>query len=287
MSDASPSATDLKPMSEAAFDAISRLARAEAGLVLPPGKATMVQSRLRKRLRSLSLSDLDAYSKFVCSPQGETERRYMISALTTNVSHFFREAHHFAILKDRVFPVLVDRARAGGRVRIWSAGCSSGQEPYSIAMALLAFAPDMAQRDVLILGSDIDPNIVATAERASYSAQQVAGIPGELRQAHLTQGEGGEFRISPQIRKLVRFRELNLLRDWPMKGRFDIIFCRNVVIYFDAATQGSLWPRFRQVLNTDGWLFVGHSERISDDAIHLFSSAGQTAYQAAPPRGGS
>ncbi len=281
MSTPSAPASELRPMSDASFAAISQLARREAGLVLPTGKATMVQSRLRKRLGALGLSDLDAYSKFVCSTEGQAERRFMISALTTNVSHFFREAHHFDLLRERVFPSLVERARAGRRVRIWSAGCSSGQEPYSIAIALLDFAPDIAQRDVLILGSDIDPQILETADRAIYSEAQIAGIPQALRSRALERASApDEFRVAEAARRLVRFRELNLLREWPMKGRFDIIFCRNVVIYFDAATQASLWPRFRRALTDDGWLLLGHSERISDDAVHLFHSAGQTAYRA-------
>ncbi|WP_375690802.1 CheR family methyltransferase [Pseudooceanicola sp. LIPI14-2-Ac024] len=284
MSETTVQSAELRPMSEEAFGAISRLARVEAGLVLPPGKATMVQSRLRKRLREIGLKDLNSYSKYVCSDEGVAERRFMISALTTNVSHFFRESHHFAMLRDRVLPPLIDRARAGGRVRIWSAGCSSGQEPYSIAMAVLQAAPDMAQRDVLILGSDIDPKILAMAEEACYSGQQVSGIPPELR-GNFLQERGDSYRVAPQVARLVRFRELNLLRPWPMKGQFDVIFCRNVVIYFDQPTQSSLWPRFHQALAPGGWLFVGHSERISDDATHLYLSMGQTAYRAAGPGG--
>jgi chemotaxis protein methyltransferase CheR len=273
-------------MSDAAFAAIANLARSEAGLVLTSAKATMVQSRLRKRLRRLGLKDFESYSQYVASPEGEAERRQMISALTTNVSHFFREAHHFSLLREQVFPGLVTRARSGERIRIWSAGCSSGQEPFSIAMALLDFAPDMAQRDVLILGSDIDPSIIETAETATYTMQQISGIPDHLRKAHLNPAGSGLIKIAPQIRRMVRFRELNLLGQWPMKGRFDAILCRNVVIYFDQATQDSLWPRFRQVLAPDGWLFLGHSERISDEAGHLYHSVGQTAYRAATPGAG-
>lgn len=286
MSDISPSPAELAPMSESAFAAISDLAKAEAGLILPPGKATMVQSRLRKRLKLVGLSDLDAYSRFVCSDEGVAERRFMISALTTNVSHFFREAHHFTILTKEALPPLIERARSGARVRIWSAGCSSGQEPYSIAMSLLNAAPDIGQRDVLILGSDIDPNILAVAEKARYSAQQIAGIPPDYHSTYLTRcAEPDTFEIAPPVRRLVRFRELNLLGPWPMKGHFDVIFCRNVVIYFDLPTQSSLWPRFRQALAPDGWFFLGHSERISDSAEGLFSSAGQTAYRPASSAG--
>ena len=275
-----------RPMSESAFAAISHLARSEAGLVLPPGKATMVQSRLRARIRELGIADLDSYSKFVCSDEGKSERRLMISALTTNVSHFFREPHHFDILRDRALPGLIARARAGERVRIWSAGCSSGQEPYSIGMVLLQAAPDLAQRDVLILASDIDPRILEKAEGAQYSGQQIAGIPEALRKSYLEPGQDDDtFGVTANVRRLVRFRELNLLATWPMPSQFDVIFCRNVVIYFDLETQSRLWPRFHKMLKPDGWFFVGHSERISDEAQHLFVSAGQTAYRPSSPNG--
>lgn len=282
MTVASEPTADSGAMSEAAFATISQLARSEAGLVLPPGKATMVQSRLRKRLPHVGLKDLDAYARFVCSDDGVSERRYMISALTTNVSHFFREAHHFTILRDLVFPELITRARSGGRVRIWSAGCSSGQEPYSIAMALLSAAPDMAQRDVLILGSDIDPTMIQFSEAATYSDQQVAGIAQDLRSTYMTPASQDGFTVTPPVRKMVRFRELNLLGPWPMRGQFDIIFCRNVVIYFDQQTQAALWPRFHGALAPSGWFFIGHSERISDASVHLYQPVGQTAYRAVP-----
>ncbi len=275
-------------MSESAFNAISVLAKEEAGLILPPGKATMVQSRLRTRLRDLGLSDLAGYSEFVCSGEGVAERRFMISALTTNVSHFFREAHHFEILRTKALPPLIERARAGGRVRIWSAGCSSGQEPYSIAMEMLALAPDLSQRDVLILGSDIDPKILTTAQEATYTAQQVSAVPKDMQRDFLIKKKNSDAMVvAPQVRKLVRFRELNLLREWPMRGQFDIIFCRNVVIYFDLATQSSLWPRFRNALSDDGWFFLGHSERVTDTSLPLYQSVGLTAYRAADGKSAS
>ncbi|MDF1854077.1 protein-glutamate O-methyltransferase [Pseudooceanicola sp.] len=284
MSAATTQKPDHRPISDTAFAAISRLAREEAGLVLSPSKMTMVQSRLRVRLREVKLPDLDAYARFVCSEAGIAERRLMISALTTNVSHFYREAHHFALLRDQVLPRLIARARAGGRVRIWSAGCSSGQEPYSIAMDLLSVAPDMTHCDVLILASDIDGSILEAAKSGIYTDTQISGIPAARRKAFLIEQDApGAYMIAPPLRQLVRFRELNLLRDWPMTGRFDVIFCRNVVIYFDGETQAALWPRFRRALQDDGWMFVGHSERIPDAAQSRFTAVGQTAYRAAPP----
>lgn len=279
-SDTSSMAMDAK-----SFAAIATMAKAEAGLVLAEGKMTMVQSRLRKRLMATGQPNYESYCRFVSSVEGEEERRYMISALTTNVSHFFREAHHFDILREKIVPTMLQRARSGQRIRIWSAGCSSGQEPYSISMCLHQAAPDLVGRDILILGTDIDPAILQKATDAVYSEQQIAGIPPDMLKTYMEKdSRNGLYRVSDQIRRIVRFKELNLLRDWPMKGQFDVIFCRNVVIYFDAATQASLWPRFRQRLADGNWIFLGHSERISDSAMHLFEPNGMTAYRAAGPK---
>lgn len=275
---ARPQTAEVAALSEAAYARISSLAKAEAGLVLPASKITMVQSRLRHRMTALGLAAYDEYADFVASKDGETERRHMISALTTNVSHFFRENHHFEIFRDQAIPALSAKAKDGLPVRIWSAGCSSGQEPYSIAMLLHSIAPDLAARDTLILATDIDPNILKKAEAGEYSEQQIAGIPQDLRKKYLRQSNQG-FTVDPSIKRLVRFRELNLLREWPMKSRFDVIFCRNVVIYFDAETQDTLWPRFQNALSPQGWFFLGHSERISDASASQFTSVGMTAYR--------
>lgn len=265
-------------LSDAAFARISSLAKSEAGLILPKSKITMVQSRLRHRMSAIGLPTYDTYAEYVTSTDGATERRHMISALTTNVSHFFRENHHFNLLRDQALPGLQAKARAGHPIRIWSAGCSSGQEPYSIAMLLLEHAPDLVSRDMLILATDIDPNILEKAESGLYSEQQIGGVPDVLKKKYLKQGAAG-YTIDPIVKRLVRFRELNLLRDWPMRNRFDAIFCRNVVIYFDAATQEGLWPRFENALQPDGWFFLGHSERVSDSSATRFMSVGMTAYR--------
>ncbi|WP_136635683.1 CheR family methyltransferase [Pseudooceanicola onchidii] len=268
-------------LTEAAFGKISALAKAEAGLVLPTTKLTMVQSRLRHRMSALGLPTYNDYVEFVTSQKGAEERRHMISALTTNVSHFFRENHHFEIFRDRALPLLMAKSRAGHPVRIWSAGCSSGQEPYSIAMTIQEAAPELAARDVLILASDIDPNILDKAEAGIYSEQQINGIPPEMRKKYL-RPSGNGLQIDTGLKRMIRFRELNLLRDWPMRNKFDAIFCRNVVIYFDAPTQDTLWPRFENALAPEGWFFLGHSERVSDAAATRFTSVGMTAYRTKP-----
>lgn len=265
----------------AAFDCIAGLAYREAGLFIPQAKSAMVRTRLARRLRALKLPDFGAYCDLVESPDGHAELAAMISALTTNVSHFFREEHHFDILRRSLMPRLREKARAGQRIRIWSAGCSNGQEPYSIAMTLrdAGLAP---QADVRILATDIDPVVVAHARAGRYDETMMAGLPEDLRNRFFTPpeetGESG-WRIAPELGRMVVFRELNLLRDWPMRGFFDAIFCRNVVIYFDGDTQSNLWPRFAGQLEPEGWLFLGHSERVSESGLPYFESRGMTSYQ--------
>ncbi|MFN0116056.1 MAG: CheR family methyltransferase [Paracoccaceae bacterium] len=240
---------------------IAAIVEAEAGITIAESKSSMIQSRLAGRLRSLGLPDYRAYIDLVTSAEGAGERLQMVSALTTNVSHFFRESHHFDLLRSDILPPLVDRARRGGRVRIWSAGCSRGQEAYSIAMTILELLPDAGERDIRILASDIDRAVLADADRAEYDEASVSQVQPELRGRYFeSAGEG--WKVTPRVRGLVTFRELNLHADWPMAGRFDAIFCRNVVIYFSQSRQTALWPRFIRALATGGWLIVGHSERI-------------------------
>jgi chemotaxis protein methyltransferase CheR len=259
----------------------------------------MVRTRLARRLRALKFKTFDEYCDHIRGPAGADELGMMISALTTNVSHFFREDHHFAMLREKVLPGLIQKAKSGQRVRIWSAGCSNGQEPYSIAMTLLeAGMPPGA--DMRILATDIDPNVVAHAREGIYPDSMATGIPDDLRRKYfLETTHKGEtaWQAVPDLKAPIAFRVLNLLHDWPMHGSFDAIFCRNVVIYFDAETQDRLWSRFAKILRPGGWLFLGHSERISPKAMANFTNCGVTAYQrngdttspgsAAPTRSGT
>lgn len=269
-------------MNDAEFKAISDIAYKEAGLVFSSEKASLVRSRINRRLRKLRINSFSEYAAFVESENGVDERRVMISSLTTNVSNFFRESHHFDIFRDQALPPLLERARAGGRVRIWSAGCSTGQEPYSIAMEILELATDIAGLDVKILASDIDPNVIETAKNGFYDAKAADDINSVLQNKYITpakQGSREGFQITESIRNLISFRELNLLSPWPISGTFDVIFCRNVVIYFDEETQMALWPRFEAATGPEGWLFVGHSERLSEDLETNFKPVGKTAYR--------
>ena len=261
------------------FDEIAEIVRDETGLQLASEKRLMVQSRLRPRVRSLRLNGFDEYVALLKTESGRDEMRHMISALTTNVSHFFREAHHFDFLAERCVPMLRRKITSGDRVRIWSAGCSNGQEPYSIGMHLVDLVPELASADFRILATDIDPKVISFARRGIYAEKDVGVISEKLLNTFFERtGTSGEYRVVDRLRSMIVFNELNLMRSWPMKGKFDAIFCRNVVIYFDGATQEALWPRFADMLAPNGFLFLGHSERIANvDEVGLVT-VGPTTY---------
>jgi chemotaxis protein methyltransferase CheR len=247
------------PFTAEDFKTISAVMHEDSGIYLPDAKATLVYSRLAKRLRALGLRTFSEYCELVTGPEGQDERRAMLAALTTNVTRFFREPHHFDHLRQNVLPPLVEAARKGARVRLWSAGCSTGQEPYTIGLTLLGLMPDAAQFDVKILATDIDPVVVRTAREGIYSGEAVSPIPQQMRR--WLSPASGDWRVGEELKRLVAFRELNLLGPWPMKGRFQAIFCRNVAIYFEDAAQQRLWERFAGMLEPGGRLYVGHSER--------------------------
>jgi chemotaxis protein methyltransferase CheR len=268
------------------FARIARMLHDDAGIYLPEVKATLVYSRLAKRLRALGLQSFRDYCALLTEEGGggAGERQQMLAALTTNVTRFFREPHHFDHLKAKVLPPLLDQARRGGRVRLWSAACSTGPEPWSMALTVLSLMPDAAQFDVRILATDIDPNVVAEGKRGVYRNDAVEPIPSDLRTRWMQRTtQDGELAWSAgeEMRKLVSFRELNLIGSWPMKGRFDAIFCRNVVIYFEEETQARVWARFKPLLTREGRLYIGHSERLNGPAATAFVSDGLTTYRLA------
>ncbi|HEX7885802.1 MAG TPA: protein-glutamate O-methyltransferase [Phenylobacterium sp.] len=264
---------------EADFRKISAMVHGDAGIHLPDAKATLVYSRLAKRLRALGLTSFRDYCALVSANDGLDERQKMLAALTTNVTRFFREPHHFEHLKDKVLPPLLDAVRRGGKVRIWSAACSSGQEPFSIAMTILALMPDAADKDVKILATDIDPNMVAEGRGGAYAPHLLEGIPDGYRKRWTSSGADGRVKMSDDLRALITFNELNLIGDWPMKGQFDAIFCRNVAIYFEDDTQARLWSRFAPANKAGGFLYIGHSERIQGPAVSAYKPEGVTTYR--------
>lgn len=260
------------------FRTIAATLHAAAGIALPESKATLVYSRLAKRLRALGLESFRDYCALVTGAEGLDERQQMIVALTTNVTRFFREPHHFDHLKEKVLPPLLAAAKRGGSVRIWSAACSNGQEPYSIALTILSLMPDAPQYDVKILATDIDTQMLAEARAGSYSTQIVAAVPPELR-ARWFERDGENLRVSEPVRQLVTFNELNLIGDWPMRRQFQAIFCRNVVIYFEEETQSKVFSRFLPLMSPDARLYIGHSERVCGDAAARMETDGVTTYR--------
>jgi chemotaxis protein methyltransferase CheR len=263
------------------FRQIAAMLLEDAGIYLQESKATLVYSRLAKRVRALGLENFRDYCQLTASSEGVGERQKMLAALTTNVTHFFREPHHFEHLKTQVLPPLLAAASKGARVRIWSAGCSSGQEPFSIALTILSLMPRADCHDVRVLATDIDPYMIERGLEATYADPLMSGVPVELRNRYFTSGrQDGEkvWTANEQLRSLIAFKELNLNGSWPMKGTFHAIFCRNVAIYFEEKTQQTIWSRFATLLDAGGWLYIGHSERVSGPAASVFSSEGITTY---------
>ena len=268
------------PFSDSDFRVLASLAKTQFGLNLADSKKPLVYSRLSKRLKARSVSGFPEYLSLLENLGEENEKFELISALTTNVTSFFRESHHFDTLRDEILPTVMEQANQGKKVRFWSAGCSAGPEPYSIAMTLLDKFPQAAHLDVKILATDIDPKIVAKARIGQYSIEDLDGIPQSFRSKWATKTDSNSrFEISNEVRNIITFNELNLISDWPMKGMFDAIFCRNVAIYFDQSTQQLLWKRFCHFLRPHGVLFIGHSERVTGPATSMLEGIGITSYR--------
>ena len=268
-------------LTAADFGAIAAMLRQDAGIALPATKTALVYSRLAKRLRAQGLSSFAEYCALVAGPSGKDERRQMMTALTTNLTSWFREAHHFEHLRTRVLPSLLDDARRGGRVRLWSAACSTGQEAYSLGLTILSLAPDAARLDVRVLGTDIDAAVLAEAQAGVYADAELGGVPPDLRTRWFQRVRGAaRWGVGDELRRLVAFRELNLAGGtWPMRGRFQAVLCRNVVIYFDDDLQGAVWQRLQPLVDTGGHLYIGHSERLTGPAVHAFENVGITTYR--------
>lgn len=262
------------------FREIAAIMEKDARIHLVEAKATLVHSRLSRRLREHGLTSFSDYLALVRDDAGEREA--MVVALTTNHTHFFRENHHFDHLREEVLPELQSRARAGRKVRIWSAGCSSGEEVYSIAMTLAGESGSSAvwlkQGDVRLLATDIAPHVVDAVNEACYSSSTVEPIPAVYRRQWLREERPGSHVVSDALRSLVMARVLNLFQPWPMRQEYDVIFCRNVMIYFNEPAKAELEARFIEMLAPGGTLYIGHSERLIGPAAALMEPAGQTIY---------
>jgi chemotaxis protein methyltransferase CheR len=268
--------------SDVDFRSLAQLAYDHAGIVLQESKRNMVYGRLSRRLRTLQLDTFRDYRDYLATHERELEN--FVNSLSTNHTKFFREAHHFDHLRGNVAAPF---AKAGGhasfRVRIWSAGCSSGEEPYSIAAVLKREIPNIEQHDVRILATDIDTDVLAKAARGIYPANSVVEVPAGYRTFFEVKKNGqgvAQVFIDHSVQKLVTYRYLNLLRQWPFKGLYDAIFCRNVMIYFDSPTKEALVDRFMRQIKPGGWLYIGHSESLIGSHPGL-ESVGNTIYRRA------
>jgi chemotaxis protein methyltransferase CheR len=263
-------------LTDADFERIQRLLKERSGIDVGSGKRNLVYGRLSRRLRALELTDFSRYLELVADPESD-ESRAFLNALTTNVTELFRERHHFDLLREEVIPSMV--AQGAHRLRVWSAGCSLGDESYSIALTL-AGMPALAEWDCKVLATDIDSDVLAQASTGIYQAERVERLEPKMR-AFFLRGVGknaGLARVSPAVRQMLTFRQLNLHDAWPMRGPFDVIFCRNVIIYFDPPTRENLVRRFADLLRPGGYLCLGHSESPTGAKVATLKSCGRTTF---------
>ncbi len=265
-------------LNDADFDLFREIIYRESGINLSPLKKALVQSRLMRRMRELGLRDFHDYYNYLQENFTE-EKINLINCITTNKTDFFRESGHFDYLNNEALP-RYERERKTS-LRIWSAGCSTGEEPYTIAITLLEYYKDRKLPDIKILATDIDTRVLDSATEGVYKEEVVKIIDRDVLRRYALKGVGanaGYYRMKDEVKQLIHFRRLNLLDDsFPMKNTFDIIFCRNVVIYFDRESQIKLFKQFYKYLNNDGYLFIGHSETLTS-VSNLFYFRGRSVY---------
>ena len=251
-----------------------------AGISLSDAKQQMVYSRLARRLRLLGLQDFKDYCQLIKSDSSE-EVISFINALTTNKTSFFREKHHFDYLANTILPELAVRNKQTKRVRIWSAACSSGEEPYTIAMVLDRSKMRNSGWDSKILATDLDSNVLETARQGIYDQRMLEDVDPNYRRSFFLKGgksQSNKIKVAGKLAERITFKQLNLMEDWPIKGPFDVIFCRNVLIYFDRPTQQMLFKRFHELLADGGHLIIGHSENLGEMG-QQFEVLGRTIYR--------
>jgi len=257
------------------FQQFSRLVYELSGINLHRGKKALLQARVNKRLRATGIASYGEYFKVLTSGIDPEEFVHFLDTISTNLTYFFRESQHFDFLDKVALPELIEKKRKDGvyRIRIWSAGCSTGEEPYSLAMCVLAHLPDIAIWDLKILATDISTRVLEAANRGVYSEEKVQKVPPALRQTyfHRIRNQNGrpDFQIAPHLKRIVTFHRLNLKDPYPFRGLFDLIFCRNVMIYFDKKTQEELVNRMAAFLSQGGYFCVGHSESLTGLAHKL------------------
>ncbi|MDY6969539.1 MAG: protein-glutamate O-methyltransferase [Spirochaetota bacterium] len=272
-------------MSDVEFKKFSDFIYTECGINLPPAKRIMLTARLNKRLRALGMNSFSDYYNYVLSPKGyDEELSCMIDVVTTNKTEFFREAAHFDYLVNYVLPELIEskRFRLTSRINIWCAGCSTGEEPYTLAIVLSEFFNSNKKGKFSILATDISTQVLGIARGAVYNEDTLRSVSDELKRKYIMRGKGskeGACRIVPELRNCITFKRLNLMdKDFGIRTMMDIIFCRNVVIYFDRETQRELFRKFYSQLTPGGYLFIGNSETLHG-INDQFESVAPTVYR--------
>ncbi len=265
-------------MTDADFAEVSKLAYKYTGIVLGAHKKDMVYGRLARRLRDVRLNSVAQYLPLIKDERNQEVSQF-INAITTNLTSYFREKHHFEFLAQTVCPELLRTNSANRRIRAWSAGCSTGEEPYSIAMTLLDNM-DLAGWDCKLLATDLDSKVLEKGKAGLYGLERIESLDASVKKKWFEPdpNNADQVKVKSSLQDIIRFKRLNLLEKWPMKGPFDFIFCRNVVIYFNEETQAVLFDKFADMLKSGGYLIIGHSEslnRLSD----RFQSIGKTIYQ--------
>ncbi len=260
------------------FNFLRRLSNNYSGIIANDDKFDMFYSRLAKRLRTLKFKTFKQYCQYLESNH-EQEFSEFINAITTNLTAFFREKHHFDYLEKVLIPELIEKKQANKQIKVWSAGCSTGEEAYSIAITLLENLSQDFQ--IKILATDLDTQVLDIAKNGEYSLERSSGLSEEILKKWFKKGIGknqGKIKAKPELQRVIRFKQLNLMHEWPMTGPFDFIFCRNVLIYFDRDTKQKLIQRYQNLLPLGAWLFIGHSE-----SLHQLNSGfdlvGNTIYQ--------
>lgn len=280
------------PRPQAAGDALSRDVEYEgrdfvriadllcrlSGIRMPASNEALVFSRLARRVRTAGFGRFEDYIDHVSRAENRDECSEMVAALTTNTTRFFREDYHYDILARDVVPRLADTARSGGRVRLWSAGCSSGEEVYSLAAVILAHFPDAAEHDLRILATDINSAVLDVAARGVYPSASRDAVPSAYR-VFADNAVEGDLAVRPDLKALITFRYMNFVEPWPVRGPFDAIFCRNVMIYMEEDTQQKVWAALAEVMRPGGYLFIGHSERIGPEFRDRFELVGKTTFR--------
>jgi chemotaxis protein methyltransferase CheR len=267
-------------LSDAEFEQLRTLVRHHTGISLADSKRELVYSRLVRRLRQLQLPSFGGYIALL-ERGSVAELEEFSNAITTNLTSFFREGHHFDVLTSSVLPELEKRNAASRRLRIWSAGCSTGEEPYSLAIALQESIGRFRGWNVRILATDIDSQVVAHARAGVYKEERFDRMSAARRHRWFEEREPGLYRAVPELKSLITFKQLNLMHPWPFKGPFDAIFCRNVVIYFDKPTQRALFERMAELQRLGDHLFIGHSESLFK-VCDRYQLIGKTIYRKTP-----